>query len=181
MTKIGWTGSPSAWIGENKYEVYKSDVVISNQSKLIDMLLEFHHNTEYRTSNFDTYNIFTEITCDEMYDLFLNVQSVIRSHIPKGRLWMQSWVNVHKQDECLDWHHHFFPFHGYISIDPKKTTTEFVNWKVKNEVGNIYFGLGGEANSHRVNIDEAYDDHRITIGFDVQSVATQGRNKFIPV
>lgn len=181
INRIGYTGSPGSWVGKNQYEVYKSDTIINNQELLIEHLLEFHHNTEYRTSNFDTYNIFTEWTTDTMYDLFTNVKDVVRTHLPKGRLWLQAWVNVHKQNECLDWHHHHFPFHGYISIDPKNTTTEFAKWKVKNSVGNIYFGHGGKANEHKVTVNEPYDDYRITIGFDVQSVATQGRNKFIPI
>jgi len=179
--RLGWSGSPSGWVGDSKYEVYKSNAIIDNHSKLVAHLLEFHNATDYRTDNFDTYNIFTEWTSDEMYDLFFEVKTVVRNHIPHGRLWLQAWLNAHRQDECLDWHDHTFPYHGYISIEPKDTTTEFAHWKVKNEIGNIYFGFGGEANAHRVVVNTPYDDHRITIGFDVQSEATQGMNKFIPV
>lgn len=162
------------------FEVYNVEI---DKQKLVEQLLDFHHNTDYRTSNFYAYNIFTEVSTEEMYDLFANVKAVIRTHLPADRLWLQAWLNVHKQDECLDWHHHKFPYHGYISIDPKNTTTEFSKWKVKNETGNIYFGPGGEANPHRVNVNEAYDDYRITIGFDVHNVssAVQGQHKFIPI
>jgi hypothetical protein len=165
------------------FEVYKAEVVEQKQQKFIDTLLEFHHNTDYRTSNFSEYNIFTEVSTEEMYDLYSAVKAIIRTHIPGSRLWMQAWLNVHKQNECLDWHHHNFPYHGYISIDPKNTTTEFSKWKVMNAVGNIYFGPGGEANAHRVVVKEAYDDYRITIGFDVHNIssAVQGQNKFIPI
>jgi hypothetical protein len=181
LSKFGWSGSPSGWIDDSRYEVYKSNVIIDNQSKLVTQLLEFHNETDYRTKNFDTYNIFTECKTNEMYDLFFEVKSVVRNHIPHGRLWLQAWLNAHRQDECLDWHHHTFPYHGYISVEPKDTITEFAHWKVKNEIGNIYFGIGGQANEHRVKVNTPYDDHRITIGFDVQSVPSAGANKFIPI
>lgn len=165
----------------NLFEVYKSDIIVDNQQKFIDQLLEFHNRTNYRTDNFHEYNIFSEVTTNEMYDLFSNVKAIIRNQLPANRLWMQAWLNVHKQNECLDWHSHTFDWHGYISIDPKNTTTEFAHWKIDNEVGNIYFGPGGELHKHRVNVNEAYDDYRITIGFDVQTSATQSLNKFIPI
>jgi len=163
------------------YEVYQSDVIIKHQSKLISQLLEFHEGTDYRTENFYAYNIFTEVTSTEMYDLFCDVKAIIKKQLPSGRLWMQAWLNVHKQDECLDWHHHNFPWHGYISIDPKDTTTEFSHWSVENKVGNIYFGPGTRANEHRVVVNSPYNDYRITMGFDVQTTPTSGLNKFIPI
>ena len=163
------------------FEVYKEDVVVNKQDKFIEQLLDFHHNTQYRTDNFHEYNIFTEVTTDEMYDLYSALKAVIRTQIPASRLWMQAWVNVHKQGESLDWHHHNFAWHGYISIDPKNTTTEFHHWSIDNEIGNIYFGPGGASHTHRVKVNEAYDDYRITIGYDVQTSATQSHNKFIPI
>jgi hypothetical protein len=57
------------------------------------------------------------------------------------------------------------PYHGYISIEPQDTTTEFCDWEVKNESGNIYFGRGNVR--HRVVNNSFYTGKRITIGYDV--------------
>ena len=82
-----------------------------------------------------------------------------------SNVWLESWLNYHKQDEVLDWHDHTFDFHGYISIDPKDSTTEFENYSIKNKPGNIYIGPGNR--KHRVVVDTPYPDTRITLGFDL--------------
>jgi hypothetical protein len=86
----------------------------------------------------------------------------------KKELWYQSWLNFHKVNEVLDWHNH--PeclFHGYISIDPKETETEFESYKIKNEIGNVYIGNGQL--KHKVNVLKPFEGYRITIAFDVIS------------
>ena len=87
-----------------------------------------------------------------------------------SNLWFQSWLNYHKQNEVLDWHDHPFPFHGYISIDPKDSTTEFRNYSIKNKIGNIYIGQGHR--QHRVVVDTPYNGTRITLGYDIATVKT---------
>ena len=82
-------------------------------------------------------------------------------------MWFQSWLNFHKPDQVLDWHDHNWPYHGYISIDPKGTRTVFKDYEVKNEIGNIYIGPGHRR--HKVEVDEVYDGPRITLGFDIHT------------
>ena len=76
----------------------------------------------------------------------------------------------------LNWHSHQWDYHGYISIDPKKTRTVFSDYEIKNEVGNIYIGPGDR--EHKVIVDENFDTPRITLGFDV-SLETEDLNDTI--
>jgi len=99
--------------------------------------------------------------------MFLDLQKIAREFSnTKEELWFQSWLNFHKQDQVLNWHNHYCQFHGYISIDPKNTETQFENYTIKNEIGNLYIG---EPNKHRVNVLSPYKGNRITIAFDVVS------------
>ena len=103
------------------------------------------------------------------YKLFKDLQKIIRKFSKtKKPLWYQSWLNFHKQDEVLDWHNHVdYLCHGYISIDPKNSETEFEGYKIKNESGKLYIGPG--LRKHRVNVLKPFEGHRITIAFDVMS------------
>jgi len=91
-------------------------------------------------------------------------------------LWFQSWLNFHETNEVLQWHSHYWDFHGYISIDPKDTTTVFNNFEIKNKVGQIYIGPGGEEFRHKVRVDKNYNGKRITLGFDVTKQKNRGYN-----
>ena len=101
------------------------------------------------------------------YKMFQDVFKIIRKYSnTKKPLWMQCWLNVHLENELLDWHTHYDSlFHGYISIDPKNTKTVFKNYTIKNKIGNIY--IGPSLNEHKVISKKSYTDDRITIGFDV--------------
>jgi hypothetical protein len=94
---------------------------------------------------------------------------------------MQSWMNQHKQEEVLGWHNHDWDWHGYISIEPKKTNTVFKDFVVENKVGQIYFGEGHK--SHKVEVLEPYEGLRTTIGFDITSkIDTRSKYvSFIPI
>tara|TARA_B100000427_G_scaffold110280_1_gene91435 strand:- start:635 stop:1021 length:387 start_codon:yes stop_codon:yes gene_type:complete len=102
-----------------------------------------------------------------MYKIFETLRGLIRSQLSEERLWMQSWLNYQDHDGVLQWHNHSSAYHGYIAIEPQDTKTEFENWTIDNEVGNIYFGPG--LHKHRVvNLSE-YKGKRISIGFDVMT------------
>ena len=58
-------------------------------------------------------------------------------------------------------------FHGYISIDPKESETQFQGYVIKNKIGNVY--IGKPENPHKVNVLKKFEGHRITIAFDVLS------------
>ena len=62
-------------------------------------------------------------------------------------------------------HNHNCDYHGYISIDPRNTVTEFSDYKIENKVGQIYFGPGQR--EHRVVCLDEFSDTRLTIGFDI--------------
>jgi len=104
------------------------------------------------------------------YKMFYDLQKIIRKYSKsKKQLWYQCWLNFHKEHEVLNWHsHEDCLFHGYISIDPKESETEFEKYKIKNKVGNLYIGLGEK--KHKVNILKSFEGHRITIAFDVISM-----------
>ena len=74
-------------------------------------------------------------------------------------------------------------FHGYISIDPKNTKTIFEDGTViNNKVGNIYIGPCNL--KHKVEVNEPYEDERITLGFDVINSDFKKQNdkiSFIPI
>ena len=101
------------------------------------------------------------------YKLFSDLQKLIRKTVNhKKPLWYQSWLNFHKPDEVLNWHSHDdCILHGYISIDPKETETDFKEYKIKNKIGNIYIGKPNL--KHKVNVLKPFNGHRITIAFDV--------------
>ena len=54
-----------------------------------------------------------------------------------------------------------------FSIDPKNTRTVFEGYDIKNEVGNIYIGPGYR--KHKVEVDEHFDQPRITLGYDIET------------
>ena len=107
--------------------------------------------------------------CPYFFRLFKELQKIIRVYcLNDSSLWMQAWLNYHTENEVLEvlgWHDHLWPYHGYVSIDPHNTVTEFKEFKIINKVGNIYIGPG--YHKHRVIVKENYLRPRITIGFDV--------------
>ena len=124
------------------------------------------------TWDYDKYNIFV-ITCNSLlfYNLYKELRDFIRDYIGDDRpLWIQSWLNYHKSDQVLKKHHHSFTYHGYISIDPKDTTTVFKNFEIKNLPGQVYIGPGGKEYEHSVRVDKPYDGNRITLGFDISPI-----------
>jgi hypothetical protein len=124
---------------------------------------------EDSTKFYQKYNVFTlTATSLHFYRIYKDLMYCIKTATGYNNpMWFQSWLNYHKQNEVLDWHNHHWPLHGYISIDPKITRTEFQGYEIINKPGNIYIGPGGRM--HRVVVDEPYDGNRITLGFDITS------------
>ena len=126
---------------------------------------DIYGHTDF-TKAYYTYNVFTLTSTDSlMYALFKELQHRVRSVLGEQPLWMQCWMNHHTQDHVLDWHDHDWAWHGYITIDPKKTNTVFEDFTVENKPGQIYFGEGHK--KHKVEVLEPYEGHRTTLGFDV--------------
>lgn len=166
------------------YILTQSKYIETNQQAFIDQCLEIKDRYELKdtTKEYYRYNIFSlSAGSIYFYNLFLDLTKFIRHQIPNHPLWLQAWVNIHKQNEVLDWHNHYWPYHGYISIDPKHTVTEFDNYSITNKIGQIYFGPGNRF--HKVRVESPYDNYRITIGYDVTDdpMMHTGCIGFIPI
>ncbi len=161
------------------YTLYQSDYIVKNQSaiiadlessfKLFHQMFESIPNADL-TWSYDRYNIFA-LTAPStvLYEVYKEMRTLIRTQLGDTRpLWFEAWANFHKSNKVLDWHTHNYDYHGYISIDPKKTNTVFENYSIENKTGQIYFGPGQRY--HKVEVLEPYDDYRITIGFDVHCI-----------
>lgn len=150
------------------YKLVQSDYVVQNQQAFIDQCQEVKKlfAGEDTTSSYYKYNLFA-VTAGSVYfyNLFKELRDIIRKEIPTRPLWFQSWVNLHTEDNVLDWHDHAWDYHGYVSIDPKSTTTDFKEYSITNKPGQIYFGPGNRP--HRVKVLAPYQGDRITIGYDI--------------
>ena len=140
---------------------------LHNPDNIEDFPTQAHYTDENGKDNGVMYNIFTlTATSVNFYNLYKELCEAIRDHLGHDQpLWLSAWINFDKHDKVLNWHGHDFPWHGYISIDPKNTKTVFDEWEVENETGNIYVGPGSA--NHKVEVLEPYEGHRITIGYDV--------------
>lgn len=152
----------------SSYFLYTSNYIVENQSHFINQCDYFKKNFPEKdtTWTYDKYNIFS-LTSGSIFffNLFKEFKKIIRENINNEYIWFQSWMNYHKENEVLDWHDHYWDYHGYISIDPKDTTTEFEDYSIENKVGQIYFGPGNR--KHRVVVNNPYLGNRITIGYDI--------------
>ena len=163
------------------YKFYDIKLVKQNQKKLIEDAMKAHDRFHFaygqflkqiNSTSFFRYYSFVSLSAGSSlyYLLFKEIQKNIRNfYKKKGPLWFQCWLNLHKQDQVLEWHNHQdCAFHGYVSIDPKNTETEFKNFTVKNEAGKMYLGPAYEY--HKVNVLSPFEGQRITIAFDVVNV-----------
>jgi len=155
------------------YILYNFEYIKEHQQEIIKELKTSHDiirelGVSDSTFGYTKYNIFgVSSPSIHMYKIFETLRGIIRSQLPDGRLWIQSWLNYQDWDGVLQWHNHSSAYHGYISIEPQDTETEFEKWTIDNQAGNIYFGPGHHR--HRVKNLREYKGKRITIGFDVMT------------
>ena len=181
------------------YNLYHSMLVKQHQQEFISDSHKAHerYKTVFKDNNLDCtlgykfYNIFSlTVGSPLFYLLYRQISLAVRSIVnDTDPLWMQCWLNYHKSNEVLNWHGHYgCILHGYISIDPKNTTTEFKKFSIKNEVGLMY--IGSPSTQHRVVVNEDYSDTRLTLAFDVADLSLNMQSKdqrvrhnlsFIPV
>jgi hypothetical protein len=153
------------FIKDNKEEFIKN-AILAHERFVFNYGKTFNEMSS--TWFYKYYNLATlTVGCPLYYKFYIELQKIIRKTVNDDRpLWFQSWLNFHNQDEVLNWHHHpFCLLHGYVSIDPKKTETQFENFKIINEIGKLYIGKSGL--KHKVNVLEPFKGKRITIAFDV--------------
>jgi hypothetical protein len=180
---------------EKQIMLFRSQYIIDNQKSIIEDIRniglprfknKFNIENNDITWMYSDYNIFSVMGGNRhFYNIFKDLNLCISDYIRKynflsDSVWMQSWINFHKQEEVLTKHNHGCPIHGYISIEPKDTTTVFFDvdgaemYSIKNEIGNIYISLGYR--QHEVRNLNSYEDERITIGFDVQTGTFETKN-----
>ena len=159
------------------YSLYHSSYVVDNKDDIIkhaDMCyfrVKQLLNSTDSTMSYQRYNVFSLAAGSQyFYSLYKLIVTAVRDRIEDDRpLWMQCWLNYHKDNEVLGWHGHLedFLLHGYLSIEPMHTDTEFEKFVISNKVGNLYLGKTGSEMNHRVVVKTPYDGNRITVGFDV--------------
>lgn len=139
-----------------------------------------HARNDNITWQFMNYNVYGVCSCNQwFYDIYKSQIEAIKlyfeltkTEVP-DQLWLQSWINSHTPGQVLKSHNHDWPWHGYISIEPKKSDTVFTDkpggqelYRVNNKVGQIYIGPGYRF--HHVELLEPFDGERITFGFDLE-------------
>ena len=171
----------------NDYKIYKSKTVLENHSEFVFECVKL--NKEIRenysvgdgystTWEYGRYNIFNLRRGNKLFDALREelVDIIKENCVGVGECWVQSWLNFDTYDTVeknLLLHDHQLPVHGYISVDPKNTKTNFpyAGFEVVNEVGKIYIGPGRaeetEKWKHEVINTSKYGGTRITIAFDV--------------
>ena len=173
---------------ELNYAIYNSSYIRENYKEIIEHAYFAHDKfkdlfpNRSSTWTYSVYNIFCLSTTSlHFYQIYKDLIEVIKLYNNKEEpLWLQAWMNFHKEDAVLDWHDHHWDFHGYITIDPKDTTTMFEKYSIKNEIGNIYVGPGYR--KHKVVVDKPFDGERITLGYDVvRQVNIKGNISLIPI
>lgn len=127
-----------------------------------------HNSSSTRGSKF--YNLFSLTAGSRhLHEIFKSIKFGIFDFLGTNTedLYMQAWINYDKYDQVLDWHTHSSAFlcNGYISIDPKNSTTEFEGYSIVNKPGLMYIGPSNRV--HRIVVNEPYPDNRVTIAFDV--------------
>jgi hypothetical protein len=136
--------------------------------------------TDNITWQFGSYNLYGLCSCNEwFYEIYRSQVHAVREYFKltntevPNQLWLQSWINSHTQRQVLKTHNHDWPWHGYISIDPKKSFTVFTDkpngkelYRIENEVGQLYLGPGHRF--HHVEVAEPFEGERITFGFDLE-------------
>lgn len=183
-------------IEDNKefgYKIYRSETITNHSQRMIKRLNEAHWVLMQKfgklninsTWLYQNYNVFSLVGASEdFYNLYNELHEIIKTTYASNNqyLWFQSWLNLHSQNEVLNWHNHSWYAHGYICIDPKNTQTVFRDYTIKNELGNIYVGPGYR--EHKVEVLENFEGKRITLGFDIentQEVRSGGMLSMFPV
>lgn len=178
------------------YKLYNINTGEIDQKELLNYVqmsvAKFNHlygGIDHATEFYYLYNFFSIASCNKnVYRLYLSLVNCIRDFIGKqDNVWLQTWMNVHRQSDVLKSHSHAYPYHGYISLSSHNTHTVFTDghdgkeiYRVENLPLQVYIGPGYR--HHHVEVIDDYDDERITLGFDLQLTDTISENfSFIPI
>ena len=174
---------------QNSFGLFQSSYIRENQSSIINSTAEAIdrinrylevQNQSNVTWYYNRYNVFSVMAGNiHFYKIYKDIISALSTFVKEmditydEQLWMQCWLNHHDCDEVLAKHDHSSPIHGYVSIEPQLTNTEFYDncipyntlYSIDNTVGQIYIGPGKR--EHAVINTGEYDQKRITLGFDI--------------
>ena len=169
---------------KSNYKLYQSKLIKNNSKLFYKECLDGikRHKilfpNQSSTWSYRKYNTFS-LTAGSVifYNLLLELKNIIHDYCKtKEPLWFQSWINIHKEDEVLDWHLHYDSIaHGYICINPEKTKTIFFEYEIDNKIGQIYIGKSNK--KHKVVVLDGFKKKRITIGYDIVDLKTFNKIK----
>lgn len=162
------------------FELYHSKVIEDNldrfnvECEYIARNIRNKFNTYSTTDVYQRYCLLNMVgNSDIWWYLYQDITKAVRQYLGHKRpLWAQIWLNTHKyEDDPLPWHRHDgVDCHGFVSIDPKNTVTEFKTHTIVNEPGKIY--VGPPAAFHRVVNRGPWDGERYTVAFDIKQGET---------
>lgn len=128
------------------------------------------------TKLYNNYNIFF-YSFEGFHELYEQIQMMFRECcIDEERYYIQAWLNVYKQGQFIDWHHHWHPedrsWHGYFCVEcePSKTTYRIPGVQEEFDVvsqNNLLVMSRSNGDTHRTWPWEYADRDRITIAFDI--------------
>jgi hypothetical protein len=159
---------------EHNFCLYASELVTANKDDFYNECFIAKDRFDKAFPNLSStwtyryYNVFSLTAGSNLfYDLMQQIGFIGRKFANTTEpLWFQSWLNFHSQAEVLPWHDHQDCIcHGFVSIEPRNTVTEFEHYKIHNECGKIY--VGQPEKKHRVQVLSDFDAPRITIAFDI--------------
>ena len=179
------------YIEEHFDEIVKESIAVSEKvCKLYDGIVADDRKGVYKFTGdinstwlYPVYNVFAASSPSKhFYEIYRFISESVKHYIteivgyyPTCQVWIQAWINVHTHENLLKRHTHKFPFHGYLSIDPKDSTTFFYynstgtpspgkDFRIQNAPGKLYIGPGHQF--HEVLCDKV-DDYRITLAFNL--------------
>lgn len=170
------------------YRIYQSDIIKTYHKKMIsevhlryDKFIKNCNNKDLNTLAYSMHkdgnnsfvsgigNFFSLMSPSIIFhDLYAELRDIIKDYLGENKkLYVDCWLNylTYNTEKILCWHQHGCSYHGYIALDPHKSITDFGDYQINNEIGQIYIGLGNQ--KHRV-LCEKHETPRLTIGFDVE-------------
>lgn len=177
-----------------------SDLLTYNKDSLVSDCLNFEKSLKstiknghkipsltgsFTTANFYYYNIFSYHT-PELNRLLKNLKISIYPVLESKEYVFQSWVNIYRKNEFIDWHSHDWEgskksYHGYFCVDVEPSITSYIipggfNIDVQNKNGMLIFGKSA-GDAHKTT-EWKYDIPRITIAFDIIPLDIYTREKY---
>lgn len=159
----------STYVVNHRVELMKECEYLNNKlNSLYPYLPEKGREYTWEYANTNAFSLCT--LSIPFYRVYQQITSSIRDWVQDDRpLWMHCWLNYNTYESILNWHDHddHNLLHGYISIEPKNTITEFKHFTVENKTGTLYLGLPGKEMIHRVVANEKFEGYRATLAFNV--------------